>query len=59
KVLNAPGFVLPVEGPPRRTGGRGKPAALYRAGGATALHPPLLRPPPTDVPLSRPEGRTP
>ncbi|MFI6082338.1 NUDIX hydrolase [Streptomyces sp. NPDC051217] len=48
KVLTSPGFVEPVEGPPRRTGGRGKPAALYRAGAATALHPPLLRP----------EGRT-
>lgn len=44
KVLATPGFVRPVEGPPRRTGGRGKPAALYRAGDATALHPPLLRP---------------
>ncbi|MET9955739.1 NUDIX domain-containing protein [Streptomyces sp. NPDC006339] len=48
KVLATPGFVRPVEAPPRRTGGRGKPAALYRAGEATALHPPLLRP----------EGRT-
>ncbi|MEV7671604.1 NUDIX domain-containing protein [Streptomyces sp. NPDC088752] len=44
KVLATPGFVRAVEGPPRLTGGRGKPAALYRAGGATALHPPLLRP---------------
>ncbi|HET6859896.1 MAG TPA: NUDIX domain-containing protein [Streptomyces sp.] len=44
KVLATPGFVEPVEGAPRRTGGRGKPAALYRAGFATALHPPLLRP---------------
>ncbi|MER6502673.1 NUDIX domain-containing protein [Streptomyces sp. NPDC001455] len=44
KVLATPGFVQAVEGPPRRTGGRGKPAALYRAGAATALHPPLLRP---------------
>ncbi|MFJ8648183.1 NUDIX hydrolase [Streptomyces sp. NPDC093546] len=44
KVLATPGFVEAVEGPPRLTGGRGKPAALYRAGGATALHPPLLRP---------------
>ncbi|WP_175407339.1 NUDIX domain-containing protein [Streptomyces sp. TRM64462] len=44
KVLATPGFVRPVEGPPRLTGGRGKPAALYRAGDATALHPPLLRP---------------
>jgi 8-oxo-dGTP diphosphatase len=48
KVLTTPGFVQQVEGPPRRTGGRGKPAALYRAGTATTLHPPLLRP----------EGRT-
>ncbi|MFD4373107.1 NUDIX domain-containing protein [Streptomyces sp. NPDC058486] len=48
KVLTTPGFVEALEGPPRRTGGRGKPAALYRAGEATALHPPLLRP----------EGRT-
>ncbi|MGC5346530.1 NUDIX hydrolase [Streptomyces sp. DT24] len=48
KVLTTPGFVRAVDGPPRRTGGRGKPAALYRAGAATALHPPLLRP----------EGRT-
>ncbi|MFI6422683.1 NUDIX hydrolase [Streptomyces sp. NPDC050842] len=44
KVLATPGFVRAVDGPPRRTGGRGKPAALYRAGEATALHPPLLRP---------------
>ncbi|MDQ1011643.1 8-oxo-dGTP diphosphatase [Streptomyces sp. V4I23] len=44
KVLATPGFVEAVEGGPRRTGGRGKPAALYRAGTATALHPPLLRP---------------
>ncbi|MFI6643437.1 NUDIX hydrolase [Streptomyces sp. NPDC050504] len=44
KVLATPGFVQPVEGPPRLTGGRGKPAALYRAGTATTLHPPLLRP---------------
>ncbi|QNE78196.1 NUDIX domain-containing protein [Streptomyces finlayi] len=48
KVLATPGFVEAVEGSPRRTGGRGKPAALYRAGAASALHPPLLRP----------EGRT-
>ena len=44
KVLAAPGFVEPVPGAARLTGGRGKPAALYRAGGATTLHPPLLRP---------------
>ncbi|AXG77121.1 NUDIX hydrolase [Streptomyces paludis] len=51
KVLTTPGFVQALEGPPRRTGGRGKPATLYRAGPATQLHPPLLRP-------ERPEGRT-
>ncbi|MFI1017298.1 NUDIX hydrolase [Streptomyces sp. NPDC020965] len=44
KVLATPGFVQAVEGPPRRTGGRGKPAALYTAGAATTLRPPLLRP---------------
>lgn len=44
KVLATPGFVQPAAGAARLTGGRGKPAALYRAGGATALHPPLLRP---------------
>lgn len=48
KVLATAGFVQPAEGAPRRTGGRGKPAALYRTGDATTLHPPLLRP----------EGRT-
>ncbi|MFJ2114967.1 MULTISPECIES: NUDIX hydrolase [unclassified Streptomyces] len=51
KVLTTPGFVQALEGPPRRTGGRGKPAALYRAGAAATLRPPLLRP-------ERPEGRT-
>ncbi|MER6914721.1 NUDIX domain-containing protein [Streptomyces sp. NPDC000594] len=44
KVLATPGFVEPVQGPPRPTGGRGKPAALHRAGPASVLHPPLLRP---------------
>ncbi|MGV9699293.1 NUDIX hydrolase [Streptomyces sp. NPDC003470] len=44
KVLATPGFVEPVPGAARLTGGRGKPAALHRAGPATALHPPLLRP---------------
>ncbi|MFE1247760.1 NUDIX domain-containing protein [Streptomyces sp. NPDC058735] len=44
KVLATPGFVEPVPGAARLTGGRGKPAALYRAGTAAALHPPLLRP---------------
>ncbi|MFD5427114.1 NUDIX domain-containing protein [Streptomyces sp. NPDC127084] len=44
KVLTTPGFVEAVAGGARLTGGRGKPAALYRAGPAKALHPPLLRP---------------
>ncbi|WP_167154272.1 NUDIX domain-containing protein [Streptomyces sp. MBT27] len=44
KVLATPGFVEQVAGASRLTGGRGKPAALHRAGPATALHPPLLRP---------------
>ncbi|GAA3307318.1 NUDIX hydrolase [Streptomyces cinereospinus] len=44
KVLATPGFVAPVAGAARLTGGRGKPAALYRPGGAAVLHPPLLRP---------------
>ncbi|MFF0201772.1 NUDIX domain-containing protein [Streptomyces sp. NPDC005017] len=44
KVLATPGFVEAVPGAARLTGGRGKPAAVYRAGTATALHPPLLRP---------------
>ncbi|MER6474261.1 NUDIX hydrolase [Streptomyces collinus] len=50
KVLATPGFVEPVPGAARLTGGRGKPAALYRAGTATALHPPLLRPSPEGRP---------
>jgi 8-oxo-dGTP diphosphatase len=44
KVLTAPGFVEQIPGVWRLTGGRGKPAALYRAGPATTLHPPFLRP---------------
>ncbi|MET8983627.1 NUDIX domain-containing protein [Streptomyces sp. NPDC004539] len=45
KVLATPGFVEPAPtAAARLTGGRGKPAALYRAGTATALHPPLVRP---------------
>ncbi|MFD7875898.1 NUDIX domain-containing protein [Streptomyces sp. NPDC059766] len=43
KVLATPGFVEPAPGGARLTGGRGKPAALYRPGTATTLHPPLLR----------------
>ncbi|WP_353941688.1 NUDIX domain-containing protein [Streptomyces sp. HUAS MG91] len=50
KVLATPGFVEQIPGASRLTGGRGKPAALYRAGGAGSLHPPLLRPAPEPVP---------
>ncbi|CAL9606789.1 NUDIX domain-containing protein [Streptomyces sp. Tu 3180] len=50
KVLATPGFVEAVPGAARLTGGRGKPAALYRAGTATDLHPPLLRPAPEGRP---------
>ncbi|MER7741999.1 NUDIX domain-containing protein [Streptomyces sp. NPDC096538] len=50
KVLATPGFVEAVPGAARLTGGRGKPAALYRAGTAAALHPPLLRPTPEGRP---------
>ncbi|MFE0384208.1 NUDIX domain-containing protein [Streptomyces bungoensis] len=50
KVLATPGFVEPVPGAARLTGGRGKPAALYRAGTATTLQPPLLRPSREDNP---------
>ncbi|GGY01257.1 NUDIX hydrolase [Streptomyces minutiscleroticus] len=62
KVLATPGFVAAVPGAARLTGGRGKPAALYRAGPATALHPPLLRPAPAPAAARTttappPEGR--
>ena len=43
KVLATPGFVEPVEGVAESTGRRGRRAQLYRAGPATALHPPILR----------------
>lgn len=48
KVLATPGFVAQVPGASRLTGGRGKPAALYRAGGSVSLLPPLLKPAPDD-----------
>lgn len=43
KVTGAEGFVVPTG--ERTTGGRGRPAALFRAGRATELYPPVLRPP--------------
>ncbi|APY89051.1 NUDIX domain-containing protein [Streptomyces alfalfae] len=46
KVVGTAGLVEAIPGAARLTGGRGKPAALFRAGTATALHPPLLRPTP-------------
>lgn len=44
KVLATPDFVRPVAGQTASTGSRGRHAQLYRAGSATALHPPMLRP---------------
>lgn len=43
KVLATPDFVHPVVGRTASTGSRGRHAQLYRAGSATALHPPMLR----------------
>ncbi|WP_405538407.1 NUDIX hydrolase [Streptomyces sp. NBC_00075] len=59
KVLATPGFVEPVPGAARLTGGRGKPAALYRAGTAATLHPPLLRPTTSVSPSSPPSSPSP
>ncbi|CAL9378586.1 hypothetical protein SUDANB171_01009 [Streptomyces sp. enrichment culture] len=42
KVTGTPGFLVPVGGHTARQGGR--PAQLFRAGGATILNPPMLRP---------------
>ena len=42
KVTGVPGFLEPTGG--RTSGARGRPAALYRAGPSTVLHPPVLRP---------------
>ena len=41
KVTGTPGFLLPTQR--LVTGGRGRPAQLFRRGAATALHPPMLR----------------
>ena len=41
KVTGTPGFLVPTER--LVTGGRGRPAQLFRRGRATALHPPMLR----------------
>lgn len=42
KVLEVEGFVQPTG--KRRTGGRGRPPELYRAGPAERIHPPFRRP---------------
>ncbi len=58
KVLATPDFVEAVPGTARLTGGRGKPAALYRAGTATTLHPPLLRQATSVSPASPPSAHS-
>ncbi|MEV4723105.1 NUDIX hydrolase [Micromonospora humida] len=53
KVIKTEGFV--VEAGEKRVGGAGRPAALYRRGTATRLHPPMLRAeltPPTQMKAS-------
>ncbi|MDI9887895.1 NUDIX domain-containing protein [Streptomyces sp. HNM0645] len=42
KVTGTPGFLVPAGGTTTRQGGR--PAQLFRAGGAPLLNPPMLRP---------------
>jgi 8-oxo-dGTP diphosphatase len=42
KVTGTVGFLVPTGGTTTRQGGR--PAQLFRAGGATLLNPPMLRP---------------
>ncbi|MFI6057842.1 NUDIX domain-containing protein [Streptomyces sp. NPDC051286] len=42
KVTGTPGFLVPAGGTTTRQGGR--PAQLFRAGAATVLNPPMLRP---------------
>ncbi|MCX4393415.1 NUDIX hydrolase [Streptomyces sp. NBC_00053] len=42
KVTGTPGFLVPTGGTTTRQGGR--PAQLFRAGAATVLNPPMLRP---------------
>lgn len=42
KVTEAPGFVVPTGD--KRPTGNGRPAVLYRSGGADVLSPPMMRP---------------
>lgn len=44
KVTGTPGFLVPVGAPAPVGPGGGRPAALYRRGGAALLHPAMLRP---------------
>jgi 8-oxo-dGTP diphosphatase len=44
KVTGTPGFLVPVGRPAPVGPGGGRPAALFRRGPATALHPAMLRP---------------
>lgn len=44
KVVSTRDFVVPVEGMARPGPGGGRPAQLYRRGGADRLHPAMLRP---------------
>jgi len=44
KVTGTPGFLVPVGRPAPVGPGGGRPAALFRRGDATALHPAMLRP---------------
>ena len=46
KVTGTPGFLQPIGRAARVGPEGGRPAALYRRGPATALHPPMLRPRP-------------
>jgi len=55
KVVGSPGFV--ERAPGARTGARGRPAGVYRAGPARLLNPPLWRGDPASAPA--PPARTP
>ena len=56
KVLGSPGFVIECG---TRSGGRGRPAALYRAGEASSLHPAILRESSPEQPEHHPIGQQP
>ncbi|HEX9031208.1 MAG TPA: NUDIX domain-containing protein [Streptosporangiaceae bacterium] len=52
KVTGTPGFLVPAGG--STEGDRGRPARLYRTGGAVLLHPPMLRSASQTAPPVRP-----